>query len=103
LMLQPGEEMPEIFKDPSYMDSMSFRLSSSGLFPSESIMATGFGAGIREGGYGMNYIALPGMIKVGLESKKSGGTGSERYSMVLQEVWRDMKEMCESGGVDSKL
>jgi carnitine O-acetyltransferase len=103
LMLQPGEPVPEIFTDPSYMDSMKFKLSSSGLFPSENIMATGFGAGVREEGYGMNYIALKGMIKVGLESKKSGGTGSERFAEVLRKVWMEMKGVCDSGGVDAKL
>jgi carnitine O-acetyltransferase len=103
LMLQAGEDVPEIFKDPSFSQSTAFQLSSSGLFASEYIMATGFGAGVREKGYGMNYIVLKDMIKVGLESKKSGGSGSERYARVLQEVWKEMEEMCKSGGVDAKL
>jgi len=105
LTLTPTDPTPEIFSDPAYALSQTFRLSTSGLVPSRNIMATGFGAVVPDG-YGMNYIALGDMIKVGLECKKSGmGSkgGSTRYANVLQGVWEEMRKVCEEGASKAKL
>lgn len=46
MVIKPDEPTPAIFTDPAYRESMSFRLSTSGLFTSKCIVATGFGAGV---------------------------------------------------------
>ncbi|KAJ3080120.1 hypothetical protein HK102_003282 [Quaeritorhiza haematococci] len=94
MCLKPGERH-EIFEDPVFKESTTFRLSTSGLFPSKNITATGFGAVVPDG-YGMNYQITPKNIKLGVESKIScKETSSPVWCETLTEVLRDMAKVVE--------
>ncbi|KAJ3184004.1 hypothetical protein HDU85_001855 [Gaertneriomyces sp. JEL0708] len=97
MCLKPGESA-DLFKDPAYARSCNWQLSTSGLFPGERLLGTGFGAVVPDG-YGMNYIILANRIKMGVESKAScKETSSQRFVESLGQVLKDMKVMCETGG-----
>ncbi|KAJ3022216.1 hypothetical protein HKX48_006738 [Thoreauomyces humboldtii] len=91
---QPGEPVPAIFSDPAYAKSSHWQLSTSGLFPGDRILATGFGS-VVEDGYGMNYMIAPDLIKIGVESKIAcKDTSSARFTETLQRVLDDIAQMC---------
>ncbi|TPX34106.1 hypothetical protein SeMB42_g07377 [Synchytrium endobioticum] len=94
MLLRPGESA-EIFNDPAYAKSQNFRLSTSGLFPGENILGTGFGA-VCEDGYGINYMVAPKVIKYGIESKCScQQTSSIGFKDALAQAFKDMAALCE--------
>lgn len=106
LCMKEGESAA-MFADPIFKESTSFRLSTSQLFPTRFISATGFGAVVPDG-YGMNYIFENDIIKIGVESKLDcKETSTRKFKESLVHVWRDMRVMCEAvnanGATSSKL
>ncbi|KAJ3045926.1 hypothetical protein HDV00_006192 [Rhizophlyctis rosea] len=106
LMLKEGETC-DVFKDPAYAKSSTWKLSTSGLFPGDRVLGTGFGAVVQDG-YGMNYMIGPKMIKIGIESKNScKETSTDKFRKTLEGVLVDMIAVCKGanveGGGDGKL
>ncbi|KAJ3053646.1 hypothetical protein HK097_003759 [Rhizophlyctis rosea] len=87
-------ESAEIFKDPAYAQSSTWRLSTSGLFPGDRVLGTGFGA-VAPDGYGMNYMLGGKVIKIGIESKNScKETSTDAFRKMLAAALRDMIHVC---------
>ncbi|KAI8820719.1 acyltransferase ChoActase/COT/CPT [Fimicolochytrium jonesii] len=93
MVMKPGETA-EIYTDPAYAKSSHWRLSTSGLFPGERILSTGFGT-VYPDGYGMNYMIGSKLVKIGVESKFSyAPTSSVKFTQTLAKVFDDMAEVC---------
>ncbi|TPX30708.1 hypothetical protein SmJEL517_g05790 [Synchytrium microbalum] len=98
VLMQEGESAA-IFKDPAYSKSNDFRLSTSGLFPGERMLGSGFGA-VCEDGYGINYMVAPKLIKYGIESKFScPQTSSSKFAKHLACALIDMKTLYTEGSL----
>ncbi|KAJ9056857.1 hypothetical protein DSO57_1028575 [Entomophthora muscae] len=96
LCLKPGETHP-IFQDPIFAESQSWRLSTSTMFKTDDIIATGFGA-VDPDGYGFNYIpsADGNRITFGIESKRSSKVSdTKKFVTRLTEALDQMQKMCE--------
>ena len=114
MCLREGESA-EIFKDPAYAKSSTWRLSTSGLFPGDRVLGTGFGAVVSDDdlfvtslvimfnklrdqapdGYGMNYMLGGKVIKIGIESKNScKETSTDRFRKTLATTLRDIIQIC---------
>lgn len=103
LVMQPNESTP-VFTHPLFAQSQKWRLSTSGLFYSDKVSATGFGAAYPDG-YGINYTIGPSRVQFGIESKtnfsrKTGG--SQGFAKALAKVLDDVRVLFEVQ-VDSKL
>ncbi|KAG1441923.1 hypothetical protein G6F56_011278 [Rhizopus delemar] len=92
-----------LFKDPIFIESQTWRLSTSGLHQGIRFMGTGFGS-VYHDGYGINYMAAPDLVKFGIESKRVKETVSTEQLMVtLDKVLLDMKRLCEQVNSSSRL
>lgn len=120
-LLRPGETH-ELFEDPLFAQSQTFKLSTSGLSAGDRFFGTGFGAPEKDG-YGINckfvdrlsywcaihtcvltsslYFAdLAGadIIKFGMESKRSSReTSTHDFRLAIIEALREMRRICEAG------
>ncbi|KAL2913180.1 hypothetical protein HK105_207299 [Polyrhizophydium stewartii] len=95
LVMKEGESS-EFFKHPVFAESTRWRLSTSGLFPSERMEGTGFGAAYPDG-YGMNYAVLDSMVKIGIESKNScKATSSAKFATTFSQVLDDLHKLCST-------
>ncbi|RIA89411.1 acyltransferase ChoActase/COT/CPT [Glomus cerebriforme] len=80
-----------IFTDPSYIQSMYFKLSSSNLSPGDYFYG-GFGAVVPEG-YGVNYAIGNEGIKFSISSyKKCNETDSASFRKTLKNVFDDLRD-----------
>jgi len=87
-LLQPGEETPEIFKDPAYTYSGSWYISSSQL---SSEYFNGYGwSQVIDQGWGIAYMINENSIQFNIVSKK---LGCERMSFYLNEAAGDIRDM----------
>ncbi|KAI0230959.1 hypothetical protein L0F63_007390 [Massospora cicadina] len=96
LCLKPGETHP-IFQDPIFAESQSWKLSTSTMFKTDNILATGFGA-VDPDGYGINYLpsADGSRITFGIESKRNSKVADTgKFAASLQEALDSMRAMCE--------
>ncbi|KAH9275992.1 hypothetical protein BSLG_004468 [Batrachochytrium salamandrivorans] len=94
LMLKPGEGESPFFTHPVYTQSSTWRLSTSGLFSSDRMHGTGFGA-VMPDGYGMNYTIGESIIKIGIESKMDcKTTSSKAFSDEFAVVLREVAQLC---------
>ncbi|KAF8941640.1 acyltransferase ChoActase/COT/CPT [Dissophora ornata] len=92
-MMQTTEEQKRasIFQDPSYIQSMYFRLSSSNMSPGDNFWG-GFGPGVPEG-YGINYAIGKENIKFSISSLKNcKETNSREFRETILSALRDMKK-----------
>ncbi|KAI9280397.1 acyltransferase ChoActase/COT/CPT [Sporodiniella umbellata] len=97
------KESHALFTDPIFVESQTWRLSTSGLHQGIRLMGTGFGA-IYQDGYGINYMAAPDLVKFGIESKKVPETASTNQVMeTIEKVLLDMKKLCEQVNQHAKL
>lgn len=95
-VLREGETH-ELFKDPLFAESQSFKLSTSGLSAGDRFFGTGFGAPEKDG-YGINYLAGADIIKFGMESKRSSKeTSTHAFRLAIIEALREMRRICEVG------
>ncbi|KAJ8072374.1 hypothetical protein PM082_015933 [Marasmius tenuissimus] len=97
-------EGAELFDDPLFSCSQEWQLSTSGLSAGHLFRGTGFST-LYENGYGINYLAAPGMVKFGIESKHSNPTTStEGFKVAITDAMNDMKSICSNiRPVSSKL
>ncbi|KAG0257244.1 hypothetical protein BG011_004066 [Mortierella polycephala] len=92
-MMQTPEEQKQalIFQDPSYIQSMYFRLSSSNMSPGDNFWG-GFGPVVPEG-YGINYAIGKENIKFSISSLRScKETDSRDFRETILSSLRDMKK-----------
>ncbi|KAG0303987.1 hypothetical protein BGZ98_006057 [Dissophora globulifera] len=92
-MMETPEEQKRasIFQDPSYIQSMYFRLSSSNMSPGDCFWG-GFGPVVPEG-YGINYAIGKENIKFSISSLKScEETDSRKFRETILGALRDMKK-----------
>ncbi|KAF8591074.1 acyltransferase ChoActase/COT/CPT [Ramaria rubella] len=93
LLMKEGEEA-QLFKDPLFSRSETWKLSTSGLFRGERFLATGFGSPFSDG-IGVQYILNPDGMIFGIESKRScPATSTEQYKKALAESLREMRALC---------
>lgn len=93
-------EVPKLFSDPLLVESMSWKLSTSGLSAGDKFVGTGFGCGFPDG-FGVNYLAGAQTLKFGLESKRSNPKGDghpvHMYKTQIAEALRTMRRIVEQG------
>lgn len=85
--------------------SSKWQLSTSALFPGETLNGTGFGT-VYPDGYGMNYMLRPDLIKIGVESKVACvATSTVKFVDTLSGVFEDVGAMCRvvNDGEKAKL
>jgi len=92
-MFRDGERA-ELFEDPLFEQSQTWKLSTSALSAGCLFRGTGFGSPWDDG-YGINYLCAPDMMKFGIESKYSCPTTSTaRFQTALAESLTDMRDLC---------
>ncbi|KAI9799577.1 MAG: hypothetical protein M1825_004503 [Sarcosagium campestre] len=87
-LVEPGEDTPELYKDPAYAYSGKWFISSSQL-SSEYFNGYGWSQVIDEG-FGIAYMINENSIQFNIVSK---GLGSERMSFYLNEAAGDIRDM----------
>ncbi|EKM78099.1 hypothetical protein AGABI1DRAFT_76491 [Agaricus bisporus var. burnettii JB137-S8] len=99
LMLKPSDPEPPLFTDPLFLQSQEWKLSTSGLSAGHWFKGTGFGSQFNDG-YGINYLAAPGMIKFGIESKFSSSSSSTYlFKNAIADALKEMRGICQAGMV----
>jgi len=87
-LLQPGEELPGLYKDPAYAYSSTWRISSSQL---SSEYFNGYGwSQVVDDGWGIAYMINENSLQFNVVSK---GLGSERMSFYLNEAAGDIRDV----------
>ncbi|KAI2602856.1 acyltransferase ChoActase/COT/CPT [Hypoxylon sp. NC1633] len=87
-LLEPGEDLPAIYKDPAYSYSSSWFLSTSQL---SSEFFNGYGwSQVIDGGFGIAYMINENSINFNIVSK---GLGSQKMSHFLNEAANDMRDL----------
>ncbi|KAH8804728.1 acyltransferase ChoActase/COT/CPT [Xylogone sp. PMI_703] len=87
-LIQPGEEVPALFQDPTYAYSCHWFLSTSQL---SSEYFNGYGwSQVVDDGFGIAYMINENSINFNVVSK---GLGSERMSFYLNEAAGDIRDL----------
>ncbi|KAI0734125.1 acyltransferase ChoActase/COT/CPT [Fomitopsis betulina] len=87
-------ERHDLFDDLLFAESQTWKLSTSGLSEGHQFRGTGFGAAYPDG-YGINYLAAPGIIKFGIESKfASRLTSTDVFKTCITKALEDMRSTC---------
>ncbi|QSZ35658.1 hypothetical protein DSL72_006780 [Monilinia vaccinii-corymbosi] len=87
-LLEPGEELPAIYQDPTYGYSSKWFISSSQL---SSEYFNGYGwSQVVDDGWGIAYMINENSIQFNVVSK---GLGSERMSFYLNEAAGDIRDL----------
>ncbi|KAI2635393.1 acyltransferase ChoActase/COT/CPT [Xylaria nigripes] len=87
-LLEPGEELPAIYKDPAYGYSSSWYLSTSQL---SSEYFNGYGwSQVIDGGFGIAYMINENSLNFNIVSK---GLGSEKMSYYINEAAGDLRDL----------
>ncbi|KAL2157497.1 hypothetical protein VTH06DRAFT_6048 [Thermothelomyces fergusii] len=87
-LLEPGQELPALYKDPAYGYSSSWYLSTSQL-SSEYFNGYGWSQVIDEG-FGIAYMINENSLNFNIVSKR---LGSDKLSYYLNEAANDMRDM----------
>ncbi|ORY65498.1 carnitine O-acetyltransferase [Pseudomassariella vexata] len=87
-LLEPGEELPAIYKDPAFGYSSSWYLSTSQL---SSEFFNGYGwSQVIDAGFGIAYMINENSINFNIVSK---GLGSQKMSYYLNEAAGDIRDL----------
>ncbi|KAK3323603.1 acyltransferase ChoActase/COT/CPT [Cercophora scortea] len=87
-LIEPGQEVPALYKDPAYAYSSSWYLSTSQL---SSEFFNGYGwSQVIDGGFGIAYMINENSINFNIVSK---GLGSQRMSFYLNEAAGEMRDL----------
>lgn len=89
----------QIFRDPAFLGSMSFKLSTSNVSPGDCFYG-GFGP-VMSDGYGINYAIGKESLRFSVSARRvSGNTCSRSFRRVIEETLRDtMRILDKVGGV----
>jgi Choline/Carnitine o-acyltransferase len=89
-MVKPDEAAKaSMFTDPAYIQSMTFRLSTSNMSPG-TLFYGGFGPVVPDG-YGVNYAIAPDSLKFSMSCKRSAPrTNAYKFRMALERTLKDM-------------
>lgn len=99
-MVQPGEQVPEIFTDPVYSYSQTWFISSSQI-PSENFQAWGWQQVIDEG-FGLAYLVNSDWLHVHISARKGNGLNSSHLKWYLGEAAQELKDVLSAGLLESK-
>ena len=87
-LLEPGQEVPAIFNDPTYSYSSSWHLSTSQL---NSEYFNGYGwSQVIDAGYGIAYMVNADNLQFNIASKK---LGSDKMHFYLTDATNEMREL----------
>ncbi|KAI0386029.1 acyltransferase ChoActase/COT/CPT [Hypomontagnella monticulosa] len=87
-LLEPGEDLPAIYKDPAYGYSSSWYLSTSQL---SSEYFNGYGwSQVIDAGFGIAYMINENSLNFNIVSK---GLGSQKMSYYINEAANDLREL----------
>lgn len=87
-LLEPGEDLPAIYKDPAYGYSSSWFLSTSQL---SSEYFNGYGwSQVIDAGFGIAYMINENSLNFNIVSK---GLGSQKMSYYINEAANDLREL----------
>ncbi|KAI1415771.1 acyltransferase ChoActase/COT/CPT [Hypoxylon sp. FL1857] len=87
-LLEPGEELPSIYKDPAYGYSSSWFLSTSQL---SSEYFNGYGwSQVIDAGFGIAYMINENSLNFNIVSK---GIGSDKMSYYINEAANDIRDL----------
>lgn len=90
-LLEPGQELPGLFKDPAYAYSSSWFLSTSQL---SSDHFNGYGwSQVIDGGFGIAYMINENNLQFNIVSKK---LGADKMDFYLTDAANDIRELMES-------
>ncbi|KAF8532833.1 acyltransferase ChoActase/COT/CPT [Trichophaea hybrida] len=90
-LLEPGQEVPEIFKDPTYGYSSSWFLSTSQL---NSEFFNGYGwSQVIDQGFGIAYMVNKNTLQFNIASKK---LGADKMLFYLTEAANEVRELMET-------
>jgi carnitine O-acetyltransferase len=90
-LLEPGQEVPEMFKDPTFTYSSSWFLSTSQL---NSEYFNGYGwSQVIDQGFGIAYMVNENNLQFNIVSKK---LGADKMLFYLTEAANEMREMLET-------
>lgn len=99
-MLESGEEVPDLFKDPVFSYSQTWFLSTSQV-PSENFISWGFSQVIDEG-VGLAYLVQSEWLNVHISSKKGQGIDSKHLKWYLTESANELKDILSKGLLEPK-
>ncbi|KAI1207954.1 acyltransferase ChoActase/COT/CPT [Annulohypoxylon truncatum] len=87
-LLEPGEELPALYKDPAYGYSSSWYLSTSQL---SSEFFNGYGwSQVIDAGFGIAYMINENSLNFNIVSK---GIGSQKLSYYINEAANDIRDL----------
>ncbi|KAI0852585.1 acyltransferase ChoActase/COT/CPT [Daldinia vernicosa] len=87
-LLEPGEDLPAIYKDPAYAYSSSWFLSTSQL---SSEFFNGYGwSQVIDDGFGIAYMINENSLNFNIVSK---GLGSDKMSYYINEAANDLRDL----------
>lgn len=87
-LLEPGEDLPALYKDPAYGYSSSWFLSTSQL---SSEFFNGYGwSQVIDAGFGIAYMINENSLSFNIVSK---GIGSQKMSFYLNEAANDLRDL----------
>ncbi|KAI1143183.1 acyltransferase ChoActase/COT/CPT [Hypoxylon sp. FL0543] len=87
-LLEPGQELPSIYKDPAYSYSSSWYLSTSQL---SSEYFNGYGwSQVIDAGFGIAYMINENSLNFNIVSK---GLGSDKMSYYINEAANDIRDL----------
>lgn len=90
-LVEPGQELPALFKDPAYSYSSSWFLSTSQL---SSDHFNGYGwSQVIDGGFGIAYMINETNLQFNIASKK---LGADKMQFYLTDAANDLRELMES-------
>lgn len=89
-LLEPGQETPAIFTDPTFSYSSSWHLSTSQL---NSEFFNGYGwSQVHDAGFGIAYMVNNDTLQFNIACKK---LGADKMNFYLTEAANDMRELLE--------
>ncbi|KAJ1652616.1 hypothetical protein IWQ61_007092 [Dispira simplex] len=93
---QERDELHPVFTDQAFIQSSTWRLSTSTVMASRVFTVGGFAAVVPEKGYGLHFLKFEDRIHYGLEGKKSGGVDVDLMTEAINQALRDLSKLCET-------
>ncbi|KAJ1921345.1 hypothetical protein H4219_000662 [Mycoemilia scoparia] len=98
------QAIEDFFNDKAFSESSTWKLSTSGLFPAQYLVHTGFGCVSPHCGYGINYMIKNSSVNFGIEGKLPSvghGTNVPIFKENIKKALVDMQTICESASAET--